>query len=129
MGRPRACSSTPTRERGRRSATTSRPWTPGAGCWAEADILRRDATSLGARSTAGVEPFDVAFLDPPYGQGYGESALAALGAGGWLTAGAICVLEQGAGEPDTEARGFTTLDARRYGAARIRLLRWSPGPG
>jgi 16S rRNA (guanine966-N2)-methyltransferase len=102
---------------------------PRGGLLGRSRILRRDATSLGARSTAGVEPFDVAFLDPPYGQGYGESALAALGAGGWLTAGAICVLEQGAGEPDTEARGFTILDARRYGAARIRLLRWSPGPG
>jgi 16S rRNA (guanine966-N2)-methyltransferase len=90
-------------------------------------ILRRDATALGERSTAGVAPFDFAFLDPPYGQGLGARALGALGAGGWLEAGAICVLEQAAREPDPTVPGFQTLDARRYGAARIQLLRWSPG--
>ncbi|HXQ11405.1 MAG TPA: 16S rRNA (guanine(966)-N(2))-methyltransferase RsmD [Caulobacteraceae bacterium] len=100
---------------------------PKGGLLGRSRVLRRDATTLGERSTAGVEPFGFAFLDPPYGQGYGESALAALGAGGWLEAGAICVLEEGARETDAIVAGFQTLDARRYGAARVQLLRWSPG--
>jgi 16S rRNA (guanine966-N2)-methyltransferase len=98
---------------------------PRGGLLGTSRILRRDATSLGERSTAGVDPFDFAFLDPPYGLGLGQRALAALGEGGWLAGGAVCVLEQGAGDPDATAQGFHVLDARRYGAARIQLLRWS----
>jgi 16S rRNA (guanine966-N2)-methyltransferase len=88
-------------------------------------ILRRDATALGERASAGVEAFDLAFLDPPYGKGLGTTALAALGAGGWLKGGAICVLEQGAGEPEPAPPGFAAIDARRYGAAMIHVLAWS----
>ena len=99
---------------------------PKGGLAGRSRILRRDATALGDRATAGVEAFEFAFLDPPYGKGLGQRALAALAAGGWLAAAAICVLEQGAGEPDPQAPGFTAIDARRYGAAAIHILAWSP---
>src|SRR6202012_1291281 len=46
-------------------------------------IHRRDAPDLGARPGPDGAPFDLAFLDPPYGQGLAERALASLAAGGW----------------------------------------------
>src|SRR5579862_5860120 len=48
-------------------------------------IFRRDATRLGPAYP--VEPFSLAFLDPPYGQGLAERSLASAHAGGWLTPG------------------------------------------
>ena len=57
-------------------------------------IWRADATKLG-RAPAG-PPFDLAFLDPPYGQGLAGPALAGLVAGGWLGAGALVVVEEAA---------------------------------
>src|SRR3974390_2223152 len=43
-------------------------------------VFRRDATNLGPAHP--VEPFSIAFLDPPYGKGLAEKALASLRAGG-----------------------------------------------
>lgn len=102
---------------------------PKGGLLGRSRILRRDAALLGERSTAGFEPFAFAFIDPPYGKGLGERALSTLAGGSWLAPGAVCVLEQGVGEADPVAPGFQAIDARRYGAARIELLRWSPGAG
>ncbi len=85
-------------------------------------IHRRDATDLGLRPAGLSEPFDLVFLDPPYGKGLGERALAALGDGGWITADAIIVFEVGASEtPLTPA--FETLDERTYGAAKVLFLK------
>ncbi|MBV9509245.1 MAG: 16S rRNA (guanine(966)-N(2))-methyltransferase RsmD [Caulobacteraceae bacterium] len=88
-------------------------------------IHRRDATDLGVRPGADGAPFDLAFLDPPYGLGLGEQALVRLAEGGWLAPGAIAVFERGAGEPEPETPGFERLDDRRYGAARVYFLRWA----
>ena len=88
-------------------------------------IHRRDATDLGTRPGSDGPPFDLAFLDPPYGKGLGERALAVLVDGGWLAPGAILVFERGADEPDPAPRGFETLDERRYGAARVWFLKVS----
>jgi 16S rRNA (guanine966-N2)-methyltransferase len=87
-------------------------------------VHRRDATDLGARPGADGPPFDLAFLDPPYAKGLGEAALEPLGAGGWLAPGAVVVLERGVGELDFSVSGFTALDARDYGAARVHFLRF-----
>ena len=57
-------------------------------------IFRRDATKLGAAHP--VEPFSLVFLDPPYGQGLAEQALASARAGGWLAPGALIVVEEAA---------------------------------
>ncbi|MES2862402.1 MAG: 16S rRNA (guanine(966)-N(2))-methyltransferase RsmD [Pseudomonadota bacterium] len=86
-------------------------------------VLRRSATDLGERPASTGPAFDLAFLDPPYGKGLGELALAGLLAGDWLKPGAIVMLERGSGEPEIETPGYERLDARDYGAARVLFLR------
>jgi len=86
----------------------------------QANVLRRDATKPGTRVGA---PATLAFLDPPYGQGLAAPALAALAAGGWLAAGALCVVEVGARDALDPPTGFAAEDERRYGAARLVLVR------
>jgi 16S rRNA (guanine966-N2)-methyltransferase len=89
-------------------------------------IHRRDATDLGPRPASAGAAFDFLFLDPPYGRGLGERALAGTAAGGWMQPGALAVWERGAGEAEVEAPGWSVLDARTYGAARVLFLRFTP---
>lgn len=86
-------------------------------------VHRRSAVDLGVRPGADGPPFDLAFLDPPYGRGLGEQALARLVEGGWLSDEAVVVFERGAGEPALVTDGFETLDARDYGAAKVWFLK------
>ncbi|PKP85174.1 MAG: 16S rRNA (guanine(966)-N(2))-methyltransferase RsmD [Alphaproteobacteria bacterium HGW-Alphaproteobacteria-2] len=81
-------------------------------------LWRRDASCPGESRGA---PFDLVFLDPPYGAGLGERALAALRAGGWLAPGATLVWEEGAEFPVPE--GYALDDRRRYGGTVVTLLR------
>jgi len=70
-------------------------------------------------------PFTLAFLDPPYGQDLGPAALACLRDGDWLAPDAAIVLEVGAKEaPQTP--GFTVIDTRDYGAAKMLFLTPEP---
>jgi 16S rRNA (guanine966-N2)-methyltransferase len=87
-------------------------------------VHRRDATDLGVRPGADGPAFDLAFLDPPYAKGLGEIALEKLAAGGWLAPGAMVVFERGAAEPEVAVAGFSPLDVRDYGAARVHFLRF-----
>lgn len=80
--------------------------------------LRHDARSMGANHGA---PFGLVFLDPPYGKGLGELALASCLAGGWLAPGAFVVWEEAASPAPPV--GFALLDQRRYGSTTITLLR------
>lgn len=82
------------------------------------DVWRRDATKMGPNRGPG---YDLAFLDPPYGKGLGERALASLLAGGWLAPEAMVVWEEGAAL--TPPAGFGLLDQRRYGETFVTLLR------
>jgi len=82
-----------------------------------AKLLRRDATALGEAGTMG--PFDLVFLDPPYGNGLGEQALVSLRAGKWLAPGATIVLEEGADVELALPEGFVVDDRREYGAAAV----------
>src|SRR4051794_24644756 len=50
-------------------------------------VYRRDATRLGPAHP--MEPFSLAFLDPPYGKGLAEQALVSARDGGWLTTEAL----------------------------------------
>lgn len=92
------------------------------GLFGVARIHRRDATDIGRKPAGLGEPFDLVFLDPPYGKGLGEAALAKLGPGGWITPDALCVLECAAEESPALA-SFETLDKREYGAAKVLFLR------
>lgn len=87
-------------------------------------IHRRDATDLGQKPAGLGAPFDLVFLDPPYGKGLGEQALARLPQGGWIGADALIVLEVGADETPLTP-GYETLDARSYGAAKVLFLKAS----
>ena len=93
-------------------------------------IFRRDATKLGPAHP--LEPFSLVFLDPPYGKGLAEKALASARDGGWLTPGALdrrrgsgrCRL-QGAGG----IRGTGAARLRRYGtgvSARAVAVNYRP---
>lgn len=84
-------------------------------------LYRRDATDLGENRGPG---FGLVFMDPPYGKGLGERALASALAGGWLAPAATLVCEENAPQPGPE--GFDLLDQRRYGETWITLLR-APG--
>lgn len=95
------------------------------GLFGRTRVHRRDATNLGVKPGADGPAFSVAFLDPPYGKGLGETALAKLAEGGWLAAEAVVVFERGSSEPDFEVAGFEKLDARDYGAARVHFLRYA----
>ncbi len=68
-------------------------------------------------------PAALVFLDPPYKSGLAPPALAALAAVGWLAPAAIAVIEVAAREELAPPAGFTMIDERVYGAARLVFLR------
>jgi 16S rRNA (guanine966-N2)-methyltransferase len=84
-------------------------------------IWRRDATRLGPAGT--LQPFDLVFCDPPYGQGLSERALASAAQGGWVRAGAIVVLEEHADTVFAWPALFAEIDRRRYGDTAIAIAR------
>ena len=83
----------------------------------ETSLMRNDATRLGSWPMA---PFDLVFLDPPYGKGMGEKALVAGSAGGWFSPGATVVWEENA--PMVAPEGFSNIETRRYGDTHVTLL-------
>ena len=75
-------------------------------------VFRRDATNLGPAHP--VEPFSLVFLDPPYGKGLAEKALASLRDGGWLTKQVLLVVEEAKAAALTTPEGFVELERRAY---------------
>ncbi len=84
-------------------------------------IFRRDATKLGAAHP--VEPFDLAFLDPPYRKGLAEKALASAREGGWLKPQALIVVEEVADAAFKAPQGFEELERRKYDDTEYVFLR------
>jgi len=84
-------------------------------------IFRRDATKLGLVHP--VEPFSLAFLDPPYGKGLAERALASAREGGWLTPGALAIVEEAADANFSAPDGFNELERRKYDDSELVFLR------
>ena len=84
-------------------------------------IFRRDATKLGPAHP--VEPFTLAFLDPPYGKGLADRALASARDGGWLVAGALAVVEEAADSKFSAPGGFSELERRSYDDTEFVFLR------
>ena len=66
---------------------------------------------------------DLIHLDPPYGKGLVAAALQRLETKGWIAKGAICCAELGKDETLAIPEGFRQLEDRRYGAARIVILK------
>jgi len=85
-------------------------------------IHRRSAIALGKRPSNISEPFDLAFMDPPYNKGLVRPCLNNLSEGDWLAAGALVVIETGADE-EPELSGWEELETRSYGAAKMWFLR------
>lgn len=75
-------------------------------------IFRRDATKLGPAHP--LEPFSLAFLDPPYGQRLAQAALSSALAGGWLLPNALVVVEEAVKAQFAAADGFVELERRVY---------------
>ncbi|HXZ00460.1 MAG TPA: 16S rRNA (guanine(966)-N(2))-methyltransferase RsmD [Stellaceae bacterium] len=99
--------------------------------------LRANIAALGEEARAAVLPGDalhpppapapvtLAFLDPPYGEDLAAPALAALAKRGWLAPGALAAVELAARQAFAAPEGFTPLEERRYGAARLVFLRFA----
>jgi 16S rRNA (guanine966-N2)-methyltransferase len=84
-------------------------------------IFRRDATELGPAHP--VEPFSLVFLDPPYGKGLAEKALASARDGGWLKPNALIVVEEAADAAFKPPEGFNELERRAYDDTELIFLR------
>ena len=91
------------------------------GLTGETRIFKRDATDLGPAGKN--DCYDIAFLDPPYGNGLGEKALAGLASGGWLKPRGIAVFEERAGTEITVPPAYEALDQRTWGDTEVRFLR------
>ena len=89
---------------------------------ANAKVIRGDAT----RPPPSREGCDLVFLDPPYRSGLAAPALTALAESGWLKPGAIATVELANTEDIVPPTGFEAIDERRYGAAKIVIMRYSP---
>lgn len=97
-----------------------------AACKAQgmARLVPGDATNLTTPPPAPWTPATLAFLDPPYGEGLGERALAALAAKAWLAPDAVCVVETGERENFEAPARFAPEDERRYGKSNFRFFRF-----
>jgi 16S rRNA (guanine966-N2)-methyltransferase len=89
-------------------------------------VYRRDATNLGPAHP--VEPFSLAFLDPPYGKGLAQQALASLRDGGWLTPGALVVVEEAKAAAFVAPDGFVELERRAYDDTEFVFLKVTAKP-
>jgi len=89
-------------------------------------IFRRDATKLGPAYP--VEPFSLAFLDPPYGRGLAEQALDSARAGGWLVPDALVVVEEAKKSAFAAPEGFAEIERRPYDDTEFVVLRFATPP-
>ena len=86
-------------------------------------IFRRDATKLGPAHP--VEPFALVFLDPPYGKGLAEQALASARAGGWLVPDALIVVEEAVKAKFAAPEGFAEIERRPCDDTEFVVLRFA----
>jgi 16S rRNA (guanine966-N2)-methyltransferase len=84
-------------------------------------VYRRDAANLGPAHP--MEPFSLVFLDPPYRMKLAEKALASLRDGGWLTSGALLVVEEAKAAQFAAPAGFDELERRIYDDTEFVFLR------
>src|SRR5215207_5601288 len=84
-------------------------------------IFRRDATRLGPAHP--VEPFSLAFLDPPYGKGLAEKALVSARDGGWLTDEALIVVEEAVDAGFKAPEGYQEIERRKYDDTEFVILK------
>jgi len=88
----------------------------------DASVYRADVLRPPPRP-AEAEPCTIVLMDPPYNQGLAGPALLALRAAGWLAPGALVSVELMKAEPLAPPEGFTVVDQRTYGKAKLVFLR------
>lgn len=88
----------------------------------KAAMVRADAT----KPPLARQDCTLVFLDPPYRSGLIPKVLVALRAQGWIAPDALLCAELAAKEELELPDGFTAIDERRYGAARVVLIRPVP---
>jgi len=71
-------------------------------------------------------PFDIVFVDPPYGSGLVPAAMARLVERGWLAAGASVYLEHEAGTAPAVPAGWALFRSAAAGRVRYHLARPDP---
>jgi 16S rRNA (guanine966-N2)-methyltransferase len=81
-------------------------------------VFRRDATKLGDAPAE----HSLAFLDPPYGKALAGPALQALVEGGWLTPGAVVVVEEDAHAAIAAPAPLRLAEERAYGDTKITIF-------
>ncbi len=81
-------------------------------------VMRADASRLPENPDA---PYDLIFLDPPYGMSLGERALASARRAGWIRDGALIVWEENA--PPVIPEFLSLLGQRSYGGTVISVCR------
>ena len=99
-------------------------------------LLRQNAAHLGVTDVTAIlgvdvaalarppaQPVDIAFLDPPYGKDLAIAGLNKLRATNWLSAEGVAITETAFAETWTPPPGWEVLDERRYGKARLTMLR------
>ena len=84
-------------------------------------VYRRDAADLGPAHP--VEQFSLVFLDPPYRMKLAEKSLNSLRNGGWLTPGALLVVEEAKDAAFAAPEGFEELERRAYDDTEFTFLR------
>ena len=88
-------------------------------------LVRCDATK---RLPIIRQPVDLAYLDPPWHANLADLALKNLRSSGWLRCGALAVVEQPKATPLHVPDGFTQIDERTVGRARLVFLRHADWP-
>lgn len=81
-------------------------------------LVGRDARRLGP---APDRTCNLVFLDPPYGKGLGEPALASAVSEGWIANDALIVWEET--EEITPPTGMCLVETRRFGTTKMHFLR------
>jgi 16S rRNA (guanine966-N2)-methyltransferase len=90
-------------------------------------VLRSEARSAIRRLGRRAERYDLILIDPPYGSGEAEKAMAAVVESGILSADGTLVLETSRRHLPGEIAGLERLDVRRYGDTV--MLRFRNGNG
>lgn len=92
----------------------------------------KDSISLISADASRLPPaprqYNLVFLDAPYNKGLSAAALQSLAVRGWLSDGALVLVELEKNEPleIADIPFFEQVDERRYGLARVVFLRFLP---
>ncbi|MBB2961848.1 16S rRNA (guanine(966)-N(2))-methyltransferase RsmD [Methylobacterium sp. R2-1] len=108
-------------DEGRQAGALIREGIAALGCGSRARLIQRDATRLGPASDVA----SLVFCDPPYRKNLAPAALTAAAAGGWLSAGALVLVEEAAEAGPVLPPGFLELERRSYGETAVTFGRFN----